>query len=312
MSGRAPIRFGVAGTNYLDSLDAITELARRAEGTGFSSLTVNDHVFSPLAPLPVLTAAAVATTTLKLGTLVLANDFRQPVMLAKEAATIDALSGGRLELGIGAGWADVDYRTLGMAQAPAGVRIGRTREAIEICRGAWAGERFDFTGQHYRVRGLEGTPRPTHGTIPICIGGGGRRVLTLAAREADIVGINLSFASGQMGGAAATTGTEELTRERVAWVADAAADAGRTVELQCRVHTATVTDDPDPVIESAANSQDLTPAQVQASPHNLVGSTAEITDKIHRFADELGLTYWVIPHEAASDFVPVVEALAES
>ncbi len=312
MSGRAPIRFGVAGTNHLGSLDAITELARRAEDTGFSSLTVNDHVFSPLAPLPVLTAAATATTTLKLGTLVLANDFRQPVMLAKEAATVDNLSGGRLELGIGAGWADVDYRNMGLAQAPAGVRIGRMREAIEICRGAWAGERFDFTGQHYRVRDLEGTPRPTRGTIPICIGGGGRRVLTLAAREADIVGINLSFASGQLGAAAATTGTEELTRERVAWVADAAAAAGRTVELQCRVHAATVTSDPDAVVESLANGQNLTPAQVEASPHNLVGSAADITDMFRRLADELGLIYWVMPEEAGAGFVTVVEALAGS
>ncbi|MCP5024893.1 MAG: TIGR03621 family F420-dependent LLM class oxidoreductase [Actinomycetia bacterium] len=310
MKGSAPIRFGVAGGNSLSSLDEITELARRAEDTGYSSFTVNDHVFSPLAPLPVLTAAAAATTTLRLGTLVLANDFRQPVMLAKEAATVDALSGGRLEFGIGAGWADIDYQTMGLAMDPAGVRISRMREAIEICRGAWRGERFDFTGQHYRVRDLEGTPPPPRGTIPICIGGGGRRVLTLAARQADIVGINLNFASGQLGSSAATTGTAELTRERVAWVTDAATAAARTVELQCRVHVAAIGDDQSGLVDSLAASQDLTPEQVEASPHNLVGTTDEVSEKIQRFADELGLTYWVIPHEAVDDFIPIVASLS--
>lgn len=308
MARAHPVRFGIAGGSSLRSLAEIAAVARRAEAAGYSSFTANDHLHSHLAPLPVLAAAAAVTTDLRLGTLVLANDFRHPVMLAKEVATLDLVSDGRVELGIGAGWDDDDYETMGIRKDPAPVRIDRLREAVDVLRGAFAGEAFDYDGDHYTVRGLVGTPRPVSEPVPVVIGGGGRRILTLAAETADIVGVNLSFTSGRLGPTSGSTGTVDHVRERVAWVRDAAAD--RPVELQCRVHSAAIGDDTHAVLDAAVGATGMSPAELAASPYVLIGSVTEVGDKIERCAEELGLTYWVVPHDALEAFAPVVEALA--
>ncbi|HUF97693.1 MAG TPA: TIGR03621 family F420-dependent LLM class oxidoreductase [Ilumatobacter sp.] len=307
-----PIRFGVAGGASLTSAAEIADVVGRAEAAGFTSFTVNDHLASNLSPFPALTVAAEASETMLLGTLVLANDFRHPVMLAKEAATLDVLSGGRVELGIGAGWADDDYDQMGIPKAVASTRISRMADAVTILRGMWSGEPFSFESEHYRVTDVVGLPSLTRSTIPICVGGGGERVLTYAGRHADIVGINLNFASGQAGVSSSSTGTAELTEQRVNWATAAAAAAGRDVELQCRVHVAAVIGDAPAaaqLLEQLAGRMGLGIADLLASPHNLIGSADEIVAKIRHFADTLGITYWVIPHDQIGQFAPIIAEL---
>ena len=135
-------------------------LARQVEGLGWSTLTIADHFDEALAPIPGLMAAADATTTLRIGTMVLANDYRHPVVVAKEAATLDVLTGGRFELGIGAGWMTADYDAAGIPLEAAGRPIDRLAEAVTVLGGFWAGGRSRFTGTHYRIEGLDGRPRP--------------------------------------------------------------------------------------------------------------------------------------------------------
>jgi probable F420-dependent oxidoreductase len=184
-----PFRFGVLGEGIRSGEGLLTE-ARRAETLGFSTLLLRDHfVREPfgdqLAPMVALTAAA-ATRTLRVGTLVLDNDWRHPVLLAKEAATLDLLSGGRFELGIGAGWLREEYRRAGMPFDPPGVRVGRLEESLRVLKGLLAGPAFAFAGAHYSVTGLEGFPRPVQRPRPpILVGAGSKRMLGIAAPRPD-------------------------------------------------------------------------------------------------------------------------------
>lgn len=304
-------RFGIAGACSLSSLGELADVIERGERAGFTSLLANDHLDSQLAPIPTLSAAAALSPTMLLGTLVAANDFRHPLMLAKEAATLDRLSGHRVELGIGAGWADDDYRQLGVPKLSASARIERLAAAIEILRLAWRGDTFSYRSTHYQLEDARGLP-VIEEPIPVCLGGGGKRVLTLAGAVADIVGINLNFAAGNPGRATTSNGTAALTRQRVSWASQAAADAGRSIELQVRVHVAAVTTGADysRLAKYLSETLGLSPDELAASPHNLIGSTDQIVEKIAGYADDLDLTYWVIPHEAIDSFAPVISQLA--
>src|SRR5215469_6245 len=170
------------------------DLAREAESLGYASLSMPDHFGEQFAVGPALAAAAAATTTLRIGTLVYDNDYRHPVVLAKEAATLDVLSGGRLELGLGAGWQTTDYEQSGIPCDPVGVRIDRMVEGLRVLKGLMADGPFSFQGEHYAVAGLDGLPKPVQRPHPpVLIGGGGRRILGIAGREADIVGIGVNM-----------------------------------------------------------------------------------------------------------------------
>jgi probable F420-dependent oxidoreductase len=190
-------RFGVA-VPKVASATAFRELARKAEGLGFSTLFVPDHfVDHDLAPVPALAAAAAVTTTLRVGPLVLGNDYKHPVVLAREIGTLDLLSEGRVELGIGAGWMTVDYEKAGIALDPPGVRIARLAESIAVLKGLFADGPFTLHGEHYSVTDLDGQPKPVQRPHPpFIVGGGGPKILALAAREAQIVGINANLRSG--------------------------------------------------------------------------------------------------------------------
>src|SRR3954454_18343105 len=183
-------RFGVQLMNAKDGTDW-AEQARRAEALGYSTLFLPDHFGDQLAPLPAMMAAADATMTLRVGALVHDNDYKHPVVLAKEVATVDLLSGGRVEFGIGAGWMTTDYEQSGIPKDRDGVRIAKMVEALDIYRGLWAPGPFSFKGEHYTIDGLDGPPKPVQQPHPpILIGGGGPKVLRIAAQHADIVGIN--------------------------------------------------------------------------------------------------------------------------
>src|SRR6185503_9908470 len=175
----------------------LTEQARKAEALGYSSFFVPDHFIEhDLAPTVALAHIAAVTETLRVGPLVLGNDYKHPVVLAREMATLDLLSEGRLELGIGAGWMTVDYEKAGIPLDRPGVRIERLAESITVLKGLFAPGPFSFEGTHYRVRELDGAPKPVQQPVPFVIGGGGPKILALAAREADIVGINANLRSG--------------------------------------------------------------------------------------------------------------------
>ncbi|CAN5737981.1 LLM class F420-dependent oxidoreductase [soil metagenome] len=307
---RRPFRFGVQASGAADRR-GWAELARRVEDLGYSVLTMADHLDDQLAPVPALMAAADATTDLRIGPMVLANDYRHPVVLAKEATTIDLLSGGRLELGLGAGWMQADYDQAGITLDRPGVRIDRLAEAIAVMKGLLAGGPFTFAGEHYRVNDLAGRPRPAQRPHPpIVIGGGGRRVLALAARQADIVGVNVDLRAGVIDATTGPTGTADATAEKIGWIRQAAGARFDDLELQVRVHVAAITDDKYAMADAMAPALGVTPAEALASPHAVVGSAAEVIDILVERRERWGISYLGLSADALEAFAPVVAALA--
>ena len=305
-----PFRFGVSG-GALTDVHEFVALATQAEELGYASISMSDHLDDGLAPLVALTAAAGATTSIRLATLVLANDFRNPVVLAKELATLDVVSNGRLEWGLGAGWKTTDYERTGIALDRPGIRIERLGEAITVMKQCFADGEFSFTGEHYRIAGLDGLPKPRQRPHPpLMIAGGGPKVLGLAAREADIVGINLSLASGNLDAAAGASGSPAATDAKLAAVRGAAGDRFDDLVLQSRIHMVLPTDERAALIESMAPGFSLTPAEAAAMPHVLVGTVDEMCDDIRRWRDRWGISYVTWSADALETMAPVVERLA--
>ena len=310
MTPAPPFRFGVQASGPATGREW-AELARRVEGLGYSTLTCADHLDEQFAPIPALTAAALATSTLRVGAMVLANDYRHPVLAAKEAATVDILSEGRFELGLGAGWMTTDYEQAGIGLDRPGRRIDRLEEAVTIVKGLFADGPVDFSGEHYEIAGLEGTPKPVQRPHPpIAIGGGGPRVLALAAREADIVGINVNLAVGVIDDRAGTNATEEATQAKLDIIREAAGERFDQLELQVRVHAVVVTDDRQGMAELLAPALGISPAAALASPHALAGSADQIADDLLARRDRWGLSYITVSLDALDDLAPVVSMLA--
>ncbi|MGH9119712.1 MAG: TIGR03621 family F420-dependent LLM class oxidoreductase [Acidimicrobiales bacterium] len=312
MPRRRPFRFGVqSGLSGASKPGDWADLARRVEALGYSSLSIPDHFTDQLAPVPAMTAAAAATTTLKVGALVFGNDYRHPVVLAKEIATIDLLSDGRVEFGLGAGWMTTDYRQAGIGIDPPGPRIERMGEALEICRGLWGDGAFSFDGGHYRVAELDGQPKPVQRPHPpILIGGGRPRVLAMAGREADIVGINPSLRAGEVGPEAVADVVAERVDEKVGWVRDAAGDRFDAIELNLLVQFAMVVDNRMELLEATAPAFGLTAEQAMGSPYVLVGTVDEICEDLRTWRDRWGISYWVVHVEVVDALAPVVERLS--
>src|SRR5215203_5154368 len=233
-------RFGIVGES-IRSPKELVDRASRAEDLGYATLLLRDHfVGEPfgdqLAPMVALTAAAVATSTLRVGTLVLDNDYRHPFMLAKEAATLDAISDGRLELGIGAGWLRDEYLRAGMSFDPGGVRVSRLEESIDLVKGLLSGSAVTFTGEHYSVSDLTTFPRPVQRPHPpILVGAGSRRMLRIAGREADVVGILPKALSNGTISEDPSERTPEATAQKVEWIRDGAGDRFDQVELSMMI-----------------------------------------------------------------------------
>ena len=267
---RRPFRFAVFA-HEAASRQAWEENARRVEALGYAILVMPDHFMNPLTPVPALAAAAAVTTTLRIGTIVFANDFRHPALLAKEAATLDLLSDGRFEFGLGAGWFQTEYERAGIAFDPPGRRIDRMHEALTIFKGLWSDESLTFQGTHYAIAGLNGTPKPVQKPHPpIFIGGTGRRMLRLAGQEADIVGFIPKNLPG--GGHDWLASTPELLTEQMGWVREGAGTRFDQLELSMVAFRAIVTDRPREAAVEVARDHDLTPDQVLASPDFLIGT----------------------------------------
>lgn len=303
-------RFGVQLAGPADARGWVDQ-ARRIEDLGYSTLTMPDHFTDQLAPVPALTAAAAATTTLRIGALVFDNDYKHPAVLAKELATQDVLSGGRVEIGLGAGWMESDYRATGIAYDRPGVRIDRFEEAVAIIKGTMADGPFSFTGRHYTIRDYDASPKPLQRPHPpLLIGGGGRRVLSIAAREADIVGINGNLAAGAVGAEAIASMTLDAVVDKVAIVRQAAGERFADLELNIRAFMVRVTDDPAGAIREVAGFLQVEDSMVAESPFALFGTTSAIADTLRRRREELGLSYVIVGSDDIDGFAPVVAALA--
>ncbi len=306
----APIRFTVSLGQI--PTDQLTATAQRAEELGFAAVTIPDHFDDQPAPLIGLTAAAAATSTIRLLPLVLANDYREPVVLAKELATLDALSGGRLEFGIGAGWMTDDYEFSGITNDSPGTRIRRLSESVDIVTALLNGERVDVDGEFYSVHGELGQPHPVQaGGIPLMLAGGKQKMLTLAGEKADIIGINPGLTAGVIDERAGQDATSERTDRKLAWVKDGAGHRFDSLTLQTRIHLAMITDEREAVAREMAPLLGLSTEEALNSPHALVGSVAQIVQDVLRWRDRWGFTYVSIDAEQIEDFAPVVEAIAD-
>jgi probable F420-dependent oxidoreductase len=259
-------------------------------------------------------AAADATETLRVGALVWDNDYKHPVVLAKEIATLDLLSEGRVEVGIGAGWQRSDYDWSGIPYDPPGVRVDRFEEGLAVLKGLLGTDgAFSFTGAHYRVDGLDGRPKPFQRPWPpILIGGGGPRVLRIAAREADIVGINATMTAGVVGPEVLATMTAAAVEEKVGWVRAAATQAGRldAIEWNIRVFFVSFTNDRRAVAEQLAATLGFTPDDLLASPFALIGTAAQMVEDLRERRERYGFSYIIVGTEVVDEFAPVVAELA--
>ena len=285
------------------------ELARRTEAAGYEVLTMPDHFTDQLAPVPALMAAASATTTLRVGALVFDNDYKHPVVLAKELATIDLLSDGRLDIGLGAGWMISDYEEAGMPYDSPKVRIDRFIEGVAVIRGAMAEGAFSFSGDHYTITNYNGQPKPIQARPPLLIGGGGKRVLSYAAHEADIIGINGTLTAGVVGPEALSTMTAESVDEKVAIVAAAGAHRINDIEMNIRTFFVKVTNDRAATVEGISSMFGVSKNMIDASPFALIGSVEECIEQLLERRERWGFSYTIVGAENIDECAPIVAAL---
>jgi probable F420-dependent oxidoreductase len=313
MSATTRFRFGVQASTGRSGAEW-AEQARKVEGLGYSTLFMPDHfVDTDLAPMVALPFAAAATATLRIGMLVLGNDYKHPAVVAKEAATLDVLSGGRLEFGLGAGWMTADYEALGLPYDSHGTRIARLGEALAVVKGAWGDGPFDFEGEHYAITGYDARPKPLQQPRPpILVGGGGPKVLRLAGREADIVGINPILRAGTIGADAARDTMGDSTARKVGWIREGAGARFDDLELQVRYFVASITDDARALAEAMAPAFGVEPAEALSSGAVLAGTVDEVCDTLIARREEWGVSYVVLGDDNYEEFAPVVARLAGS
>jgi probable F420-dependent oxidoreductase len=302
-----PFRFAVGAPFAIPTRKSLVDHARFAERAGFSISTFPDHFFLPLSPLVALIAAAEATERIRVGPLMLANGLRHPAVLAKELASVDLLTSGRLEVGIGAGWIADDFAAIGVEMETPQTRIRRLSEAVDILKGIWGSDRFAYDGDMYRVAESPCLPRPTQpGGPPLLIGGGGRRILSLAAARADVV----SIAAGPIGAGGAHGSPQALT-ERTAWIDEVNRATGRDPERHLLISA---------VVESrdrrqAAREAMVPPveeAEVLDSPFVLLGTKRDMAEQLRETRERWGISYFSVMESAARAFAPVIDILGGS
>jgi probable F420-dependent oxidoreductase len=311
-----PFQFMV-GTRGIVDRRTLIDGARMAESIGYSHLTVHDHLEPQLAPVPALTAVAMATDRLRLCPLVFNNDLRHPAVLAQDLMTLDVLSEGRVVVGIGAGWNEPEYDAIGLPFDPPGTRIDRMEEAIAVLRGLFSDRPVSFDGRFYRIRGLDGQPKPVQRPHPpFLVGGTRERVLRLAAREADIVGLDMRQDRDSLPDA-----FQDGMDRRVAWVRDSAGDRIHDLDLSVLrlVGDLTITDRPLQAARAVARVYEtqtglvIPPEDILESPYSLIGTVPDLVAKLERVRDRWGVNSFLVgwlDEPALAAFAPVVERLA--
>ena len=319
MRQQRPFRFlAVAAPGIVDGR-RLAERARRAESMGYSALVQPDHLIEQHAPVPALATVAAATETLRIGTFVFNSGLRHPAVLAQDLASLDVLSGGRLEIGIGAGWNRPEHDAIGVPFDPVGVRVRRLAEAVAVLKGCFGDGPFSFTGEHYTITGYDAAPKPAQRPHPpLFIGGGGRRLLTLAAEQAQIVGLSPRLMPGDQRQPAADPRSLTLAaaEEKVRWIREAAGDRFAGLELN------TYPSGGPPVVTDNALGEaravadrlrqrsgiDITAEEVLDSPHVFIGSIDGLTGKFVELRERLGISSFMVGDLDA--LAPVVERLA--
>jgi probable F420-dependent oxidoreductase len=316
-----PFRFGVqsyAATSPADWRDQ----ARQAEALGYSAFHLADHVIGPgpaLAPtnhpvqnvaaIPGMAVALEVTSTIRVGCRVLCTDYRNPVMLAKELATLAWLGDGRIEIGLGAGWLRNEYEAIGVPFDAPGVRIDRMVETLRVIRAHMGEGLADVSGDHVHAVGFEGVPKPPNGVPPIMIGGGARRVLGIAGREADIVSINFDNSSGRIGPEGVGSGTADGTQQKLDWLRAGAGERMAGVEIEIGAYFTVVTDHREATLEKMAPMFALSPEQFGQHPHALIGSVDSICEQLLERRARYGISYVTVGRTNAEAFAPVVARL---
>ncbi|WP_420452308.1 TIGR03621 family F420-dependent LLM class oxidoreductase [Ilumatobacter sp.] len=322
-----PFRFGLQ-SYAADTAEDWRQQARRAESMGFSTFSVADHVIGPgpalaatnhpvqnVAAVPAMAVAIEATDTINIGSRVFCTDYRQPVMFAKELATLDFFADGRLELGLGCGWLQGEYEAMGVRWDRAGVRIDRFEETIDLLRQHFGAGEVDISGEHVEATGFEGVPKPADGVPPIMIGGGAKRILGIAGREADIVSLNFDNSSGKIGPDGVGSSTAELTEAKIGYVRDGAAERsdGRGfdhLEIEIGAYFTVVTDDRTGTLGQMAPMFSLEPDQLAEHPHALIGSVDAICDQLAERRETYGISYVTFGASVVDAVGPIVERLS--
>ena len=310
-------RFGVVDRTAASGA-AWEAAARRYEELGFAVLSVTDHFDDQLAPVAAMTAAACATTTLRVGCLVFDNDYRHPLVFAKEMATLDLISDGRVEIGMGAGWMGSDYAESGIAYDAPATRVSRFIEGVRVVKALLGNDPVHFTGEHYTIAGHEALPKPVQKPHPpIAIGGGGPRILRFAAREADVININpRNLGNERWSETNVNDASEEATDRKVGWVREAAAARFDDIELGVTVAFVIETDDRVALAESIASGlpqvdgRPADPERVLASPHVLIGNPDEMVATLQERRDRWGFSYVTFSADAVDTVAPLVKRLA--
>jgi probable F420-dependent oxidoreductase len=303
-----PFRFGIQLRNAADG-ESWRAIAKQVESLGYSTLFLPDHFEEAWSPTVPLTVALEATTTLKVGALVYDNDYRHPLVLARDVAAMDFLSEGRVEFGLGAGWMTTDYEQSGITLDTPRVRIDRMEEALEVTRRLWSQDKASFEGTHYTIKDASCRPVPfTKNGPPVIIGGGGKRVLSVAAKYASIIGVNPELTSGTAGVESAKTAVADRYRERIGWIRDAAGDRFNDIELQVLVQVEQVVPNREKVVADLAPFFGITPEDAAEVPIVLVGTVEQICDDLVKRRELYGFSYIVV-HDIEA-FALVVAKLA--
>jgi probable F420-dependent oxidoreductase len=314
MARMRPFRF-LADVHEIVTGRELAARARRAEQLGYHALVLPDHLIGQLSPVVTMATVAAATSTLRVSAFVLNNDLRHPAVLAQDLASIDVLSGGRLDVAIGAGWNKPEYDAIGLRFDPTRVRQARLAESITVLKGLLSGARFSFTGEHYTITDYPAQPVPVQRPHPpFFIGGGGRRTLALAGREADTVGLAPRILAG--GKVDAASLTLAAAREKIEWVRAAAGARFESLEFNIYPSTwpVTITDDlhgeARRVVDHlrSRTGVELTEDEVIDSPHVFIGSVDRLVEKFLQLREELGITSIMLGE--IDELLPVVERLS--
>jgi probable F420-dependent oxidoreductase len=320
-----PKPFHFAVQSYAsDSAASWRATARKVEALGYSTLHLADHYLGPgpalaathhaaqsIAAVPAMAVAAEATRSLRVGCRVFCIDYHHPVVLAKELATLDLLSEGRIEVGLGAGWLDGEYRAMGIPFDPPAARIGRLAAVVDLLRQFFAGGQMSFDRAGVFAEGFEALPKPVQCQgPPIMIGGGSPKVLRLAGAKADVVSLNFDNSSGRIGPESVGSGSADQTAAKVRWVREGAGERAGDIELEIAAYFTSVTEKAADAIDRFSAALALPPEQVALHPHVLAGSVGAICDELERRRQAYGLSYITVGESVSEDFAPVVAQLS--
>ncbi len=310
MMNKRPFRFGAVAEGA-QSRDAWIAKARKAEELGYSTFLMPDHFVTEFSLIAALMSVADATSKLRIGSIVFDNDFRHPAVLAREAATLDLLSGGRFELGLGAGWLPSEYEQTGIPFDPPSVRLSRLEEALSIIKGFFTEELVTFSGKYYTVTDLKGIPKPVQRPHPpIFIGGGGKRLLSIAAREADIIGVHAKVNAD--GTVDMDERFETTLAQKVEWLRQVAGERFNGLELNLLVSVVMITENQRQAAEQYAHERgwsEVTVEQVLGMPYFLIGSVDQIIEEIQMRRERFSISYIAVFDEYMEMFAPVVADL---